>query len=80
MNADAIRKLQRIEKMWNIYGFERGNLIMVVGGKQSVKTWGGGLRVKTQSKGEETEGVETEQRRKKEGERGDWNETKCMQT
>lgn len=42
---------------------------MVVGGKQSVKRRGGGLKVKTQSKGEETEGVETEQKGKKEGER-----------
>lgn len=46
--------------MWNICGFERGNLIIVVGGKQSVKKRGGGLKGKTQSKGEETEGVETE--------------------
>lgn len=51
---------------------------MVVGGKQSVKKKSGGLRVKTQSKGEESEGVETEHGGKRE--RGDWEETECMQT
>lgn len=50
--------------MWNICGFERGNLIMGVGGKHSAKKKrGGGLGDKTQSKREEAEGVETEQKK-----------------
>lgn len=61
-----------------------------MGGKQSVKKRVGGLREKTQSKGEETEGVETEQKRKRGGGvgagagggggGGGSDETKCMQT
>lgn len=38
-----------------------------MGGKQSVQKRVGGLREKTQSKGEEAEGVETEQKRKRGG-------------
>lgn len=61
-----------------------------MGGEQGVKKRVGGLREKTQSRGEEAEGVETEQKRRRGGGVGSGggagaggggvDETRCMQT